>query len=281
MQTAGRRWPAWLKLAPLLAPLLLVVGLAYVLPLLGVAGWSVTLPTPGFGQYAKLADDPLVRSVFVRTARICAVVTLATVVAAYAIAYLWVRAGRRQRLAVEFCILVPFWVSVLTRAFGWVALLSSHGLLNTWLIAAGLIDEPLALVRNELGVVLGMVHFLVPFAVFPIASAMRALDERVLLAARGLGASRLRVFWTVFVPMTRAGIVGAALVVFVFSLGFFITPAILGGGRAVMVAELVYLRIFQSPDWGMGAALSVTLVVIVAVLIAVAARFTRLDRLVG
>ena len=281
MQRAGRQWPAWLKLAPLLAPLLLVVGLAYVLPLLGVAGWSVTLPTPGFGQYAKLVHDPLVRSVFVRTARICAIVTLATVVAAYAVAYLWVRAGPRQRLAVEFCILVPFWVSVLTRAFGWVALLSSHGLLNTWLIAAGIIDEPLAMVRNELGVVLGMVHFLVPFAVFPIASAMRALDERVLLAARGLGASRLRVFWTVFVPMTRAGIVGAALVVFVFSLGFFITPAILGGGRAVMVAELVYLRIFQSPDWGMGAALSVTLVVIVAALIAVVARFTRLDRLVG
>jgi len=277
----GRQWPAWLRLAPLLAPLLLVVGLAYVLPLLGVAGWSVTLPTPGFGQYARLADDPLVRSVFVRTARICAIVTLATVVAAYAIAYLWVRAGRRQRLVVEFCILVPFWVSVLTRAFGWVALLSSHGLLNTWLLAAGVIDEPLAMVRNELGVVLGMVHFLVPFAVFPIASAMRALDERVLLAARGLGASRLRVFWTVFVPMTRPGIVGAALVVFVFSLGFFITPAILGGGRAVMVAELVYLRIFQSPDWGMGAALSVTLVVIVAALIAVAARFTRLDRLAG
>ena len=281
MPDAGRQWPAWLKLAPLLAPLLLVVGLAYVLPLLGVAGWSVTLPTPGFGQYARLAHDPLVRSVFVRTARICAIVTLATVVAAYAIAYLWVRAGPRQRLAVEFCILVPFWVSVLTRAFGWVALLSSHGLLNTWLLAAGIIDEPLAMVRNELGVVLGMVHFLVPFAVFPIASAMRALDERVLLAARGLGASRLRVFWTVFVPMTRAGIVGAALVVFVFSLGFFITPAILGGGRAVMVAELVYLRIFQSPDWGMGAALSVTLVVIVAVLIAVVARFTRLDRLAG
>ncbi len=277
----GRQWPAWLRLAPLLAPLLLLVGLAYVLPLLGVAGWSVTLPTPGFGQYARLADDPLVRSVFVRTARICAIVTLATVVAAYAIAYLWVRAGRRQRLAVEFCILVPFWVSVLTRAFGWVALLSSHGLLNTWLLAAGVIDEPLAMVRNELGVMLGMVHFLVPFAVFPIASAMRALDERVLLAARGLGASRLRVFWTVFVPMTRPGIVGAALVVFVFSLGFFITPAILGGGRAVMVAELVYLRIFQSPDWGMGAALSVTLVVIVAALIAVAARFTRLDRLAG
>ncbi len=265
----------------LLAPLLALVGLAYVAPLLGVAGWSVTLPTLGFGQYARLAGDPLVRSVFLRTGRICAVVTVASVVAAYAIAHVWVRGSGWQRLAVEFCILVPFWVSVLTRAFGWVALLSSHGLLNTWLLATGLIGAPLPLVRNELGVVLGMTHFLTPFAAFPIASAMRAVDERVLLAARGLGAGRLRVFWTVFVPITAPGIVGAALVVFVFSLGFFVTPAILGGGRAVMVAELVYLRIFESPDWGMGAALSVTLVAVVAALIALAARFTRLDRLVG
>ena len=277
MTAAARRW----AMAPLLAPLPALIGLAYVLPLLGVAGWSVTLPSLGLGQYARLAGDPLVRSVFTRTARICAIVTVATVLAAYALAYVWVRGSRPQRLAAEFCILVPFWVSVLTRAFGWVALLSSHGLLNTWLLAAGLIDAPLPLVRNELGVVLGMVHFLLPFAAFPIASAMRALDERVLLAARGLGAGRLRVFWTVFVPMTRPGIVGAALVVFVFSLGFFVTPVILGGGRAVMVAELVYLRIFESPDWGMGAALSVTLVAVVAALIAVAARFTRLDRLVG
>ncbi len=272
-----RRASAWL----LLAPLLCLVGLAYVVPLLGIVRWSVTLPTPGFGQYARLLQDPLARSVFLRTRRICGIVTLATVIAAYAIAYVWVRGGRRVALAVEFCILVPFWVSVLTRAFGWVALLSNHGLLNTWLLAAGLVAEPLTMVRNELGVVLGMTHFLIPFAVFPIAAAMRALDERVLLAARGLGAGRLRVFWRVFVPMTRQGILGAALVVFVFSLGFFVTPMILGGGRSVMVAELVYLRIFESPDWGMGAALSVVLVAIVALLIAVMARFTRLDRLAG
>ena len=108
-----------------------------------------------------------------------------------------------------------------------------------------------------------MTHVLIPFAAFPLASAMRAVDERVLLAARGLGASRLRIFWSVFLPMTASGVIGAALIVFVFTLGFFVTPAILGGGRSIMVAELVYLRMFQSPDWGLGAAVSVTLVLIV------------------
>jgi putative spermidine/putrescine transport system permease protein len=132
----------------------------------------------------------------------------------------------------------------------------------------GVIAEPLTLVRNEFGVVVGMTHFLIPFAVFPLAASLRAVDERVLMAARGMGASRLRVFWQILVPMTRNGIVGAVLLVFVFSLGFFVTPAILGGGRSVLAAELIWLRIFQSPDWGLAAAISVILMAAVAMLMA-------------
>ncbi len=259
----------------LTAPLLAFLLLAYVVPFLGIARWSVTLPEPGLDQYRKLAGDPLVLSVLLRTFRICAIVMVAAVVAAYAIAYVWVRGTPLQRRLAEFCILIPFWISVLTRAFGWLALLSSRGLVNTWLQGAGLVAEPLTLVRNEFGVVVGMTHFLIPFAVFPIASAMRGVDERVLLAARGMGASRLRIFWSVFAPMTTSGVVGAALIVFVFALGFFVTPAILGGGRSIMMAELVYLRMFQSPDWGLGAAVSVTLVVIVGLLMGLLYRFAR------
>ena len=120
-----------------------------------------------------------------------------------------------------------------------------------------------------------MVHFLIPFAVFPIASAMRTLDQRVLLAARGMGASRIRVFWQIFLPMTLPGIFGGALIVFFFSLGFFVTPAILGGGRSVMAAELVYLRIFQSPDWGLGAAVSVLLMLFVGLMLKLAIRYVN------
>ena len=143
------------------------------------------------------------------------------------------------------------------------------------IISAGFLAEPLTLVRNEFGVVVGMVHFLIPFAAFPLASAMRAVDERALLAARGMGAGRTRVFAQIFVPMTAPGILGAGLVVFVFALGFFVTPAILGGGRSVMAAELIYLRIFQSPNWGLGAAISVILMVAVGCLLAVMMRQAR------
>jgi putative spermidine/putrescine transport system permease protein len=259
----------------LLAPLLLFLAGAYGIPFLGVVRWSFTQPEPGVGQYVKLVGDPLVLSVFLRTLRICAAVTVCATAGAYAIAYLWVRGTPLQRGVTELCILIPFWISVLTRAFGWLALLSNRGLLNSWLEGIGVISDPLPLVHNEFGVIVGMTHFLIPFAVFPIASAMRSLDERVLLAARGLGARRIRIFWTIFVPMTAAGIIGAALIVFVFSLGFFVTPAILGGGRSVMVAELVYLRMFQSIDWGLGAAISVVLVLIVGLLLALLFRFVR------
>lgn len=259
----------------LLGPLMLLLAVAYLLPFLGVMQWSVTLPETGLGQYAVALTDPLVLGVIWRTLRICAVVTVLSVAAAYVLTLIWVRGGPVARVAIELCILIPFWISVLTRAFGWLALLSNRGIVNTWLQQLGILAEPLTLVRNEFGVIVGMVHFLIPFAVFPLASSMRAVDERVLMAARGMGASRTRIFWQVFVPMTKGGILGAVLLVFVFALGFFITPAILGGGRSVMVAELIYLRIFQSPDWGLGAAISVILMVTVGALLALMLRQVR------
>ena len=270
--------PAIPRSALLLGPLLGFLVLTYLVPFCGVLTWSVTLPEPGLGQYRTALSDPLVLSVFVRTFRICGVVTVSAVLAAYVITLLWVRGSAAQRLVVELCILIPFWISVLTRAFGWLALLSTKGILNTWLQQMGVLSEPLAMVRNEFGVIVGMVHFLIPFAAFPLASAMRAVDERTLLAARGMGAGRARVFAAVFVPMTAAGIIGAALLVFVFALGFFVTPAILGGGRSVMAAELIYLRIFQSPNWGLGAAISVLMMAGVGGLLALLMRQLRHGR---
>lgn len=253
-------------------PLLLLLGMFYLLPFLGIAGWSVTRPEPGLQNYHTVLTDPFIHAVALRTFRICVIVTVLSVAGAYAIALLWVRGTPAQRFLAEICILVPFWISLLTRAFGWLALLSNRGLINSWAEAAGLISGPVQLVRNEFGVVLGMTHFLIPFAVFPIAAAMRSVDGRVLMAARGMGASRTRIFWQVFVPMTRAGILGAGLIVLVFALGFFVTPALLGGGRVVMVAELVYLQIFQTPDWGLAAAISMALMLAVGLAMATLVR---------
>ena len=263
------------KSAILLGPLLLFLGLIYIVPFLGIMRWSVTLPELGIDQYKTALSDPLILSIYWRTIKICVIVTFFSVVAAYAISLLWVRSGPVVRTITELCILIPFWISVLTRAFGWLALLTNRGLVNSWLQSIGLITEPLSLVRNEFGVILGMCHFLIPFAIFPLATAMRNVDERVLMAARGMGAGRQRIFWQVFLPMTLPGVLGATLLVFVFSIGFFITPALLGGGRSVMVAELIYLRIFQIPNWGLAAAVSVTLMVSVGFLLVMLLRQMR------
>ena len=273
----GRRWGYLL----LLAPLPLFVSLVYILPFLGVVRWSVTLPEPGLGQYARVFSDPIVLGVLLRTLRVCLIVTAITVVLAYVLSYVWVFGTRRQRIVVEFGVLIPFWISTLTRAFGWLALLYNRGIVNTALSDLGVIDFPLMLVRNEFGVVVGMVHFLVPFAVLPLASSMRQVDARVLMAARGMGASRLRTFWQVFLPMTLPGVLGAAVITFIFSLGFFITPAILGGGRSVLIAEFIYVQTFQTVNWGLAGAISVVLVVATALLIALLLRVTRVERLVG
>jgi putative spermidine/putrescine transport system permease protein len=272
---------AWARYAILLAPLPLLLVFAYVFPFFGVAKWSFTDPEPGLGQYVRVFTDETVRAVVIRTVRICTIVTLASVALAYAIAYNWVFGPPGRQRLIEYCVLIPFWISVLIRAFGWLILLRNNGIINSALMDIGLISRPIPMVRNEFGSIVGMTHFLVPFAVFPLASAMRQVDARVLQAASGLGAGRMRIFWTVTVPMTLPGIFGAAVIVFVFALGFFITPAILSGGRSVMVAEFIYLQLFQTVNWGLASALSVMLLVVVVVLGFVLHKVVRLDKIFG
>lgn len=272
-----QRYGYWI----LIAPLPIFLAAVYFLPFLGVVRWSFTHPEPGVDQYLRVFTDPIVAGVLWRTLRICILVTLLTTSLAYALSYIWVFGSRLQQIIVEFGVLIPFWISTLARAFGWLILLFNQGIANTWLRELGVIDFPLTLVRNEFGVIVGMTHFLIPFAVLPLASSMRHIDRRVLTAARGMGASRLRTFWSVLLPLSMPGIVGAALIAFIFSLGFFITPAILGGGRSVMIAEYIYVQVFQTVNWGLAGAISVMLVVIVAALIATFLRLTNVRKLVG
>ncbi len=247
----------------LICPVLLFLGASYLLPFFGIIQLSFTDPDPGFAQYSHVLSDPLPLGVIWRTLRLCLIVTAVSVTSAYVITLLWVRGSPLVRMITELCIMIPFWISILSRAFGWLSMLSNRGLLNTWLQDLGLIDSAIQMTRNEFAVVIGMSHYLIPFAVFPLATAMRNVDERVLTAADGMGASRLRIFWQVYLPMTASGIMGATLLVFVFSIGFYVTPALLGGGQSVLVAELIYLWIFQIPQWGMAAAMSVVLMIAV------------------
>jgi putative spermidine/putrescine transport system permease protein len=269
--------PYWLLVLPLFAMLLAL----YAYPLVEVLVVSVTDPEPGLGNYEKLFTSRGIHRMLWTTARICAMTTAITMVLGYLLAYAMVHVRERHRLWILLFILFPFWVSVLIRSFAWLVLLRDNGVINNALIDFGIISDPLELMRNETGVVIGMVHFMVPYATFPLYANMRGIDSRLVQAARGLGAGPFESFWRVFLPLSMPGIIGAGLLVFIFSLGFFVTPAILGGGKTVMIAEYVSVNILTTVRWGLAAMLATTLLVATFALIAIMARFVNLRELFG
>ena len=180
-----------------------------------------------------------------------------------------------------FCLLLTFWLSVLIRAFAWVMLLRSQGIVNTGLQELGLIDEPLRLVRNEFGVIVGMVHFMLPLAVLPIYSNITGIEARLVSAARGLGASPFEAFLNIYLPLSKPGIIAATILVFVFSLGFFITPALLGGGKVVMISEYIKVSFEETLRWGQATMLASTLLFSVLLSLALVARFVDLKKVFG
>lgn len=267
----------WLLILPALA--LMVV--CYLYPISKVLWLSVTEPQPGFDNYAMLATSASIQRMLATTARISVISTLITLVLAYIVSYALVHASEQARRWMFLGVLVPLWISVLVRAFAWFVLLRREGLINNILISSGLIESPLSLIWNETGVLIGMVHYMIPFGILPIYANMRDIDQRCIAAARGLGASRAVAFRTVFLPLSMPGVVGAGILVFIFSLGFFVTPAILGGGKTLMIAEYIKVQILEIVRWGVGSMLAGTLLIIIGGLLVLLARVVDLRKLFG
>ncbi len=267
----------WLLIAPALG---LILAL-YVIPLLKILGLSLLDPTPGLQNYRLLFTSGAIERILWTTTRICALTTGLTLVGGYVIAYALVHVGERQRQWMLFCVLLPFWLSVLVRAFAWIMLLRREGAVNSTLLALGLIDSPLTLVRNEIGVIVGMIHYMLPYAILPLYTNMQGIDRRLVAAARGLGAGPFGAFCRVFLPLSLPGIIGAGVLVFVFSLGFYITPAILGGGKTVMIAEYIAANILDNIRWGLATMLASTLLATVFLLLGLMWRVVDLRKLLG
>ena len=265
----------------LVTPALLAMLAFYFFPLARVLWISVTEPRPGLDNYALLWTSESVQKVLLVTARLCVITTTVTLLLGYVVAYAMVHARGRQLRWLTFFVLLPLWVSVLVRAFAWVTLLRSNGLVNQALLGLGLVREPLTLVRNELGVAIGMIHYMIPFAVLPLYANMQGIDLRLIAAARGLGASRGQAFRRVFLPLSLPGLVGAGVLVSIFSLGFYVTPAILGGGRVFMISEYIAVQILNVIRWGLGAMLATTLLVAALLLMAALGRLVNLRKLFG
>lgn len=265
----------------LIGPAVILAAFCYFLPLAHVLWTSVTEPHPGLENYALLATSPSIHKVLTTTLRICVITTAVTVVLSYLVAYTLIHSGPVAQRLMLAGILLPLWVSVLVRAFAWIALLRREGLVNNALLASGLISHPLPMLWNEFGVSVGIIHYMLPYGILPLAAQMRSIDPVLPRAARSLGAGRTEAFLRVFLPLSLPGIVGATVLVFIFSLGFYVTPTLLGGGRIIMIAEYIAVQIQQILQWGIGTMLAVTLVLLILALLALLSRLVNLRTLFG
>ena len=265
----------------ILLPAVLMLVALYLVPLADVLVTSVTDPKPGLDNYVLLFTSASVQKTLLTTLRIAGITTVLALLLGYLVAYAMRAATSRRQRIMMFCVLLPFWISVLVRSFAWLTLLGGQGVVNGLLMDSGLIDEPLALVRNETGVLIGMVHVMLPYAILTLYANMQGIDTGLVAAARSLGASRLQAFRMVFLPLTQPGLIGAGTLVFILSLGFFVTPALLGGGKVLMIAEYVAVQINDTLRWGLGTMLAATLMISVLGALWALSRVIDVRRLFG
>ncbi len=262
----------WRRTAPLLlvAPLLIYMLVFYALPVISMLLRSVNEPTWSLANYAALPDDPVFLKTFSITLNTAFIVTLATLVLGYPVALGLVRA-RTMAPLILIIILRPFWTSVLVRSYAWMVLLGRHGLINEALLAAGLIDRPIRLLNTTLATQIAMTHILLPYMILPIANALRQIDPSLVRAASGLGATPWGTFRQVILPLSMPGVAAGVLLVFVLSLGFYITPAMVGGPRDITLSMLIAQSVDQL-NWAYAATLAAVLLATALALIAAAQR---------
>ncbi|MBA5235608.1 ABC transporter permease [Pectobacterium aroidearum] len=221
------------------------------------------------------ADQALYVDVLLRTLLMAGVVTLLCVGLGYPLAYWLAKQPSNRANLLLILVLLPFWTSLIVRTASWIVLLQSGGLINRSLMNIGIIDEPLVLVFNRIGVYISMTHILLPFFILPLYAVMKGISPNYVRAAVSLGAHPFIAFWRVYVPQTYAGVTAGALLVFMMAIGYYITPALLGGPSDQMLSYFVAFFTNTTMNWGMAAALGTQLLIIVTLLYVVYIRVTR------
>jgi putative spermidine/putrescine transport system permease protein len=252
----------------------------FLIPLVVVSLRSITdvpRPTddflPNYGRFFASAANLRVLG---NTFWVAALSTLVCLALGYPYAYLMNIVRPRVAGLLLIAVLLPFWSSLLVRTYAWQVILRDTGIINSFLLDARIVDEPIPLIRTTLGVMLGMSQVLLPFMVLPIYTVMRRIDPEYTSAAANLGASPFAAFRRVFLPLSLPGVIAGCLLVFVLALGFYITPALLGSPKDTMISQFIASAIQQRLDWGIGSTMAVILMGLTFVVLFVASRFIRL-----
>ena len=271
----GNGW-AWL-----VCPALIFLALFFVYPLYEILQRSFTEPHAGLQNYVRFFGTAVYVKVLVNTLRISFLITAICLLLAYPYAYIMAHTSRRTAGLLLIAVLVPFWSSVLVRTYAWVVILQDTGLVNSLLLGLGVVDEPVSLVRNLVGVVIGTVHILMPFMVLPMYATMRRIDTDLVRAAANLGSSPLDAFRRVYLPLSLPGVFAGSLLVFVLSLGLYVTPALLGNPDQAVLGQVIVTQVQSLLNWGMGAAMALILLLVTLLTLAIASRIVNIGDAFG
>lgn len=273
------RW----QLFGLSSPALVLILIVMVIPV----GWLFYVSFIGadgsfsFENYERMTKRKSYRRIFMTTFKVSFLTTGLCILIGYPLAYFIANMPKKLAALCMITVLLPFWTSLLVRTYAWLVLLQKKGLINTWAINLGLWEEPIKIVHNMTGTLIGMVHIMLPFLILPVYGAMKSVSPDFMKAASNLGASPIRAFWTVFFPLTLPGLFAGALMVFILCLGFFVTPAVLGGGKVIMVSMKIVSNIELFVNWGAASSMGVILLVLTLLVLWIASRFVNLGQMTG
>ncbi|MAZ83011.1 MAG: ABC transporter permease [Hoeflea sp.] len=270
----------------LLSPALVAITLLLFVPLGFIVVYSFWLRTAtgadvaGFhlDNWAEALTDRFYRDILFNTLKIAAITTVVCAVAGYPAAYFIARSNRNKGFLL-LLLMLPFWVSYIIRTMSWINILGVSGALNSFLIWVGIIDEPLQMLYNEATVILGLVHFLLPFMILNVFVSVDGIDQNLESAANSLGATKIQTFISVTLPLSLPGLAAGGLLCFVLAAGTYITPLVLGGPRDAMFANLVFEAIITQLNWPLGSALSLMLLAVLGALVLVYNHFLGMAQL--
>ena len=232
-------------------------------------------------NYVRIISTPLYISVILNTIKLSIIVTAICLVIGFPVAYLLARLPENKASILFIFILIPFWTNLLVRTYAWMILLQSTGLINNFLEQIGILKQPISFMYNLIGVTIGMVYILLPFMIFPMYSVIKKIDNNLISASLNLGASPIQTFLKITLPLSKGGIGAGSLLVFILSMGFYITPTLMGGLNDITISMVIAQQVNAVGNWGFASALAMILFVLIVLMTIVYNYSFRIERIWG
>jgi ABC-type spermidine/putrescine transport system permease subunit I len=280
----GAQKKIWRSLDPafyLLLPILILLIVFMVVPVFRIFVLSFFDPDFTLKHYLKFYNVGIYSQILLRTLTISLMVSFCCLIVGYPVAYLMADVPSKTSKILLIFVVLPMWTGILVRTYAWMVLLGRKGILNKLLIYLDVIAEPIKVLYTTKAVVLAMVQILVPLMILPLYATMKGIDRNLLKASNILGAGPLRTFWRIFLPLSTPGILAGFTLVFILSMAFFITPALVGGRKDIMIAMLIESQVTRLLNWGFAAALSLILMAMTLIIILVFNKFIGINRFLG